>query len=189
MRRLLPRVTRATRRRWREVLIAVVVGLVVAGGLGVLVSRGENAQTDANDAQQRVDRIEALIRRQAAADKRLAAETAERRDQSCRLFEGQHLADVEQLRRTYDYLEHPAKGTEGLVPLILAQLPETERKARTDSAPAYCDEPGALAEAEGKPPVGLPEPDPVVPCRPKSIHGAPSAPPRCVNGHVPSVSG
>ena len=50
-------------------------------------------------------------------------------------------------------------------------------QARTDVAPDFCDEPGAKAEKlwrdshgkQGAPPVGLPEPDPVVPQRPAGI--------------------
>jgi hypothetical protein len=84
----------------------------------------------------------------------LASEGADRRDQSCRLFEADHLADVEQLKRTYSYLDRQTVPSE-LTREIVRRLPELEREARIDGAPAYCDEPG----------VGLKEPDPVLPPR------------------------
>lgn len=88
-------------------------------------------------------------------------EADKRRDQTCRLFEGDHLQDVKQLRDTYRYLGalRPSERAQTINVFVLRNLPQLERAARIDSAPAYCDEPG----------VGLPEPDPVVPKRPRSI--------------------
>lgn len=98
---------------------------------------------------------------------RLATEGAERRDQSCEQFEGDHLADVKRLKRTYAYLDKLPREEWGkpITVAIVQQLPELEEQARKDSAPEFCDEPGAKAEARGEDPVGLPEPDPDVPDR------------------------
>jgi hypothetical protein len=90
-------------------------------------------------------------------------EGRERRDQSCMLSERQHLQDVIQLRRTYRYLVDPEKfgdrkGSD-LYNVVLAQLGRTERQARIDRAPQFCDEPG----------IGLREPDPRIPQRPFGI--------------------
>lgn len=85
-----------------------------------------------------------------------------RRDQSCRQSEAKHLADVQELRRTYRFLTDPAKRRllgRGLARLIILTLPQREREARVDPAPPFCDEPG----------IGLPEPDPTVPKRPQGL--------------------
>lgn len=83
------------------------------------------------------------------------ADTKERRDQSCELFEGDHLDEVKALRQTYNYLAKltPETSTDPLNQLIISQLPKTEEEARTDEAPEYCDAPH----------VGLAEPDPNLP--------------------------
>jgi hypothetical protein len=87
----------------------------------------------------------------------LQAESEERRDQMCRLFEGDHMADVIRLERTYEFLDRTGKTdlSNSLRAEILRSLPELEREARNDSAPEFCDEEG----------IGLPEPDPVLPPR------------------------
>jgi hypothetical protein len=92
---------------------------------------------------------------------KLEDEGANRRDQSCELFESAHLADVEGLRRTYGYLVEltPEQAAEPINRLLIRLLPEAEREARKDRAPEYCDEPR----------IGLPEPDPVVPERPAAL--------------------
>jgi hypothetical protein len=92
---------------------------------------------------------------------RFEADVNDRRDQTCRLFERDHLADVERLRGTYKYLNGlaPVQFEDTLNQAILRQLPDLESEARVDSAPDYCDEDG----------VGLPEPDPVVPKRPAGL--------------------
>lgn len=89
------------------------------------------------------------------------AESTDRRDQTCTLFEKAQRDAVSQLRQTYDYLVSltPKERHEGFNPAILANLPNVERIARTTGAPEYCNEPG----------VGLPEPDPVVPVRPPGL--------------------
>ena len=84
-------------------------------------------------------------------------ESAERRDQTCNLFETDHLQDVKRLRATYRYLAGLPRDerTRPLTQAVLRSLPALEREARSDPAPQFCDETF----------VGLPEPDPVVPKR------------------------
>lgn len=89
------------------------------------------------------------------------SEAATRIQQTCTIFETQQLDDVERLRGTYRYLSGLSEGErrESLNRAVLAQLPTVEREAGADDAPDYCDAHG----------VGLREPDPVVPCRPRSL--------------------
>jgi hypothetical protein len=107
------------------------------------------------------------------------AEQRQRIDQNCYLFETDHLDDVTQLRNTYRFLEaarssvNTADNTTVLYQFIVAGLPELEKRAHKDNAPDYCDLPGAKAEARGAAVVGRPEPDPVVPDRPKSLRDLP----------------
>lgn len=88
---------------------------------------------------------------------------AERRDQTCKIFEGGHLEDIQRLRNTYRFLNENPRSE--ITKAVVQGLPEQEKRARTDSAPEYCDEPGAAAEAKGAKPVGLSEPDPIPPKR------------------------
>jgi hypothetical protein len=90
----------------------------------------------------------------------LKREGAERRDQTCLLFEGQHLTEVKQLERTYEYLSglSQAQLSEPLNRAVMLGLSAQEEEAK-DRAPAYCDVKG----------VGLPEPDPVIPKRPEGL--------------------
>jgi hypothetical protein len=96
-------------------------------------------------------------------------EGVERRDQICLSAEREHLSKVLQLSRTYEYIKllDPSEYTTSLNQAVLRQLPQTEEAAKTDVAPAFCDE-----TLPGGKPVGLPEPDPVVPERPKEVSDA-----------------
>ena len=103
------------------------------------------------------------------------------RNQTCLLNERDHLEDVKLLRRTYAripqavrfYLEtSPPHLRPFLLNAIRTDLERLEKEARTDQAPAFCDEPGVEAEREGADPVGLPEPDPVIPTRPPAVDRA-----------------
>lgn len=93
-------------------------------------------------------------------------ETLERRDQSCSIFERKQREDVNQLRQTYQYILSlsPSQLKEPLNTAILTFLPETEKAAKIDDAPAFCDE----VTEDGKD-IGEPEPDPLVPERPDGI--------------------
>lgn len=91
----------------------------------------------------------------------IRAESRQRIDDTCRINETRQKTEVDALKRTYEYLGGltAQQLAEPLNKAVLAGLPATVRAALTDDAPAYCDKPG----------VGLPEPDPVVPRRPKSL--------------------
>lgn len=95
----------------------------------------------------------------------VSKEGHQRRDQTCLLFESQHLKDVRQLAATYRYLEglSPRERTQGINPTVIAMLPQTEADARASAAPVYCDAPG----------VGLPEPNPRIPARPPGLFPPP----------------
>jgi hypothetical protein len=99
---------------------------------------------------------------------RQTREADERRNQTCTLFETDHLQDVQSLKRTYERLPealdfYMEAAPERLQPFLRAtiagDLERLEREAKADSAPPYCDEPG----------FGLPEPDPVIPKRPPGL--------------------
>lgn len=88
----------------------------------------------------------------------LKSETAQRIDETCRISESKQRNDSTALASTYAYLAglSPKEFGQPLNRAILAGLPRTIREAATDDAPSYCDSPG----------VGLPEPDPPLPCLP-----------------------
>jgi hypothetical protein len=93
---------------------------------------------------------------------KISNEGRERRDQTCTQSEREHLVKVQELRRTYGFLTNPKKRRllgPGLTKLVILGLPRTEREARVDPAPPFCNEPG----------IGLPEPDPVIPPRPHGL--------------------
>lgn len=85
-------------------------------------------------------------------------ESQERRHQICLRDEREHLKDVHRLQETYRFLVDPPAALWDLRTVVRAQLSRTESDAR-DRAPQFCDDPE----------VGLPEPDPVIPSRPKSL--------------------
>lgn len=123
-------------------------------------------------------------RRQAAEDRQTAKANTERRDQNCLVFESAHLQEVTGLRQIYGFLAAtPRTEWDATQKFAYVQLPRAEAEAHSDRdnkgarVPTYCDEPGARAEKlwrtskhrRGQPPVGLPEPDPAVPSRPRSL--------------------
>ena len=136
------------------VAVLVVAGLALGVMLGVVASALTTNREVANNARVASAKANRAIRQ-------IERESKGRRDQSCRISESQHKADVDGLRRTYDYLKQltPRQRRSPINRAILANLPVTEREARMDPAPPFCDEPG----------IGLPEPDPVLPKRPKSL--------------------
>lgn len=103
----------------------------------------------------------------------------QRRDQACTIFERQQVQNVKTLTQTYGFLLSlsPTQIQDPLNELILRNVPQTEATARTDPSPAYCDDEG----------IGLPEPDPKVPPRPKVIDKLLKAlpPPHKSTGGVP----
>ena len=102
-------------------------------------------------------------------------EGIDRRDQTCRAFERDTLASVTQfedakdrLRRTRFYLarltgpELPERLNQEIarsIPRMVTDMRQKQLEAALSAAPAYCDEEG----------VGLPEPNPELPDRPKAI--------------------
>lgn len=98
-------------------------------------------------------------------------ESVERRDQICLGAEQVHLNEVNALRDRYRYVLslRPSERRATLNEFIIAQIPKTEADAKSDEAPDFCDEPGEAAEKRGAKPIGLPEPDPKIPARPKRI--------------------
>lgn len=103
---------------------------------------------------------------------RVESQGQQREDQFCLLAERDHLGDVRQLRRTYEYLGNltPADLKLGdpraLINIfVLRDLPRLEREAFTDKSPSICDEPGWLWDED----TGLPEPNPAIPDRPTKV--------------------
>ena len=98
---------------------------------------------------------------------RIAEEGKERRGQICLSFETTHLNEVQRLTDTYRFLRNLPESERDttLTKAIVQNLPQLERDAKSDQdsdgifVPGYCDDKG----------VGLPEPDPVVPERPKEV--------------------
>lgn len=88
------------------------------------------------------------------------------RDQVCGVFESSHLADVQALERTYDYLitVPEVKYSTPLNVAIVRGLKTQETKAHTDQAPEFCDT-DSLFHGE----FGLEEPDPEIPARPENL--------------------
>lgn len=143
---------RRGRSNWQAYLM---MGAAMLAALVVFLLQDTRRQADTDRA----------VRANDAAIEAIEREGRERRDQTCEIFENQHLEHVKNLRSTYRYLRTLPKSEYGttLVKAILRGLPATEREARTDQAPDYCDEPGVKAEKAGADPIGLPEPDPRVP--------------------------
>lgn len=144
------------------ILRAIPALLIVAAVAAITALWAYRVSTRATEASARATEASRQVQ---IAVRRIVLEGEERRDQTCKLFETQHLADVKRLRNTYSYLGNlPVAEWGTTVTVAIVQgLRDLERDARTDSAPPYCDEPGALAEARGAKPIGLPEPDPKVP--------------------------
>lgn len=142
-------------------------GLAVVVVCGIVYVAASDARARNAAEGRALARNTALIVHNQELIHEIQVEGEQRRDQTCALFENAHLNDVKQLRGTYRYLVHLPRNEWGtsLTKAIVVSLPQTEAKARRDDAPAYCDEPGAKAEARGAKPVGLPEPDPALPKR------------------------
>lgn len=134
-----------TARRFVWLVIAAMLMATVAIVVAVVVFVRLDNTIDSAKAQQEAFNVESLRARSA----------------NCLQFERDHLRDVKQLRDTYAYIRQlePSELGDPINRFVIGRLPETEAKARTDTAPGYCDNPG----------LGLPEPDPVVPCRPRVI--------------------
>lgn len=104
---------------------------------------------------------DATVRRLDRAVAAIRAEGAERRDQTCVLFEGAHIDDVSQLEASYNFVSKlsPQEAQTNLNRAIILRLPEAEKKARSSTPPDYC-RPAS---------VGLKVPFPVIPSRPPGL--------------------
>lgn len=135
-------------RRFQVVFVGVAVALVFAGVVALLWI----TNNDKNIRQIQNLQHEGLVIR----------------SDICRSFEQTHRREVTQLKSTYKYLLSlsPEERKTTLNRTVASQLPQAERDARSDQddlgvfVPRYCDRPKS----------GLPEPDPVVPKRPKQLH-------------------
>jgi len=132
----------------RPVAVGFTLAAILFGGLlGVVLQQQSEIRTLGEDTSDLL--------------KQFRKQTLIRRDQSCREFEQDHLDEVEELRERYAYLrrveEDERENT--VTRIVLRGLPVIEARARRDTAPAYCDGPN----------IGLPEPDPRIPCRPPGL--------------------
>jgi hypothetical protein len=119
---------------------AIVGFLILLAGVFYAISAGQKHDDDAR--------------------KLTASEGAKRQDQICRVFESQHLREVNALSDRHQFIEDAIKANEEgslLVQALIRQLPEVDAAARQDPAPDFCDE-----KVNGKD-LGLPEPDPFIP--------------------------
>lgn len=145
--------------RYRVMVAWVLVSLLNAALFaGIVTAIQENRHTAVTAAHT------AATAKHAAADARAAIrrvkrEGLKRRDQLCLADENAHLRDVKKLRATYRFLlGPPPPAPSSLVLAVRLGLSSQEADAR-DHAPDFCDEPG----------IGLPEPDPIIPRRPKAL--------------------
>lgn len=93
---------------------------------------------------------------------RVAREAKIRVNESCIQSETRYNNAVQQLDNTYKYLlslTPQERQSSTLNKFIVKNLPKTEQDARDAAPPRFCDQPG----------IGLPEPNPIFPDRPKSI--------------------
>lgn len=96
-----------------------------------------------------------LISEQQAQAERVKEEGAQRRDQSCKLFERLERDQIQSIIRTYAYLDRLPRSEYGssLTAEIIRGMPEQRRRAIAAAAPTYCNEPDT----------GLPEDGPTLP--------------------------
>jgi hypothetical protein len=151
-------------RLWTNLVPLLALALALYAVLQV-ERRSEDIGRLALANEQRIEEGKQLATKAATLAGRLEREGRRRRDQACTQDERRHLDDVKRLRRTYEFLGGLPRSEWGttLTKAIVRGLAEVERDARVDVAPRFCDEPGVEAERRGEPPVGLPEPDPVIP--------------------------
>jgi hypothetical protein len=167
-------------------VIAALTVLVVMFAGGVALWALASTQEDVTTNTEAIARADAAARDAKRAIVQIEREGRERRDQTCTVFERQHRSDVRQLRRTYRYLRTvlPQERGTSLTRTIIRGLPQQEREAKRDNAPSFCDLPGVKAERlwregkrngvlpserQGAPPIGLREPDPRIPKRPRQL--------------------
>lgn len=101
---------------------------------------------------------------------KLTSEGHKREDQFCTSAEREHATWVRQYTDTILYLETvkktaPQQLMDPINQFVILRLPETEKRAREDTAPPLCDgmHRGAVPFFGEESEIGLPEPDPVLP--------------------------
>lgn len=98
-------------------------------------------------------------------------EGKKREDQFCASSEREHATLVRQYKDTLEYIdklkEMPERLQEPINQFVISRLPDTESRARKDTAPPLCDKKSVKTLNPFSEPteVGLPEPDPVLPKR------------------------
>jgi len=143
-----------------------IIGVMILINAGVILYYAQHFDESDQNLQNNVQQVEKVADQNR---KIIAAQTQERvarSNQSCELFETDHLQDVQQLRQTYRYLISltPEERQEPLNRFVLINLPDAEQQALVDRAPEYCD-----GEQPNGDDIGLPEPDPKVPDRPAEL--------------------
>lgn len=142
------------------VLIILVMVLINAGMFFYFDHRGNVAD---QNLENQISATQQVVKANRQLIKSTEAERKVRTNQNCEFAERTHLRDVEALRGTYQYLEaveqQPSEKQSILYKLVIKTVPRTIAEGETDIAPQYCDNPG----------LGLPEPDPVIPARPKFL--------------------
>lgn len=145
---------------WWQRIGATLVTAFALGIAAYAVKVADDANDTADRAAKAAESASTVAQAQVIA---LRNEARDRLDQACTRDERNQKRDVETLRRTYDYLVREQREgrslASGINRAVLIGLPRTEADAREDDALPACDKPG----------VGLPEPDPVLPKRPKSL--------------------
>lgn len=150
-------------RRLKDISPAVIIiSAMVLINAGVILYFAD--RFDQSDKNQRASISQ--VKKLSESNRRLLQQqTVERQirtDQSCKLFEREHLRNVQSLEGTYSYLRQARDTGETdtlLYKLVLKNTPRTISEGETDTAPEYCDAPNT----------GLPEPDPKIPPRPKFL--------------------
>ncbi len=141
---------------WRDfvplaaIIIAAFAVFSVEGKVDETVVQAQIAKADAQVASRT-----ARTQRQTLAV--IQAESKDRRNQSCRVFERLETTAVRRVVTTYKYLDELPRSElvrpTLLTTAILRNLGATYQDAKASRAPPYCD----------KPDVGLPEPQPKLP--------------------------
>lgn len=133
---------------------------------GITLYYADHFDQSDQDIKDNVNQVRQLALSNAKIIHDLTQERNVRADQTCELFETDHLQKVQSLRQRYQYLTQltPEELTQPLNRFIIIALPQVEQEAVIDRAPEYCD--GTKPNGDD---IGLPEPDPKIPDRPKKL--------------------
>lgn len=139
----------------------IIISIMVLIQAGIVIYVYETGKSRDAQIQENITHARLIAESNRLVIQNLKVERDIRSDQTCELFETDHLQKVQSLRRTYKYLAQltPEEASQPLNRFIITILPQNEQEAVIDRAPEYCDEPN----------IGLPEPDPKIPDRPKVL--------------------